>query len=72
MGFWYHVGFDFPQFFIEHELVRISGEIARKCSLEVKDAILLEIDEGASQIRFVSRSAQKLDDFLEMTKIMVE
>jgi 23S rRNA (cytidine1920-2'-O)/16S rRNA (cytidine1409-2'-O)-methyltransferase len=60
------------QFFIEHELVRISGEVVRKMSLEIKEDTHLEIDESASQIRFVSRSAQKLDDFLEMTKIMIQ
>lgn len=60
------------QFFIEHELVRIAGEVVRKCSLEIAEEIHLDIDHDAPQIRFVSRSAQKLDDFLENSKIVVQ
>lgn len=59
------------QFFIEHELVRIAGEIVRKSSLEITEKIHLDIDYHAPQIRFVSRSAQKLDDFLEKSKIVI-
>lgn len=51
--------------------MRISGQIVQKCSQEITEKMILEIDQTAPQIRFVSRSAQKLDDFLKQFHISV-
>lgn len=59
------------QFFIENQLVRIAGEISQKCSQEIAPESELDIDREHPQIRYVSRSAQKLATFLDQANIPV-
>jgi 23S rRNA (cytidine1920-2'-O)/16S rRNA (cytidine1409-2'-O)-methyltransferase len=60
------------QFFIEHGLVNVAGKVSQKCAMEVAPDTELQIDRDHPQIRYVSRSAEKLASFLDATGISVE
>lgn len=59
------------QFFVEHGLVSVDGKITTKQGWEVLPSMDIRIDELHPQIRYVSRSAEKLATFLEKTGISV-
>ncbi len=59
------------KFFIEHGLVTIADRVSQKCGLEVLPNADVHIDTSHPQIRYVSRSAEKLASFLEFTDISV-
>lgn len=59
------------QFFVEHGLVSLLGKQVRKCGLEIVDGTQVEIDMDHPQIRYVSRSAEKLASFLDASGISV-
>jgi len=59
------------KFFIEHGLVSIADRVSQKCGLEVLPNTEVQIDTSHPQIRYVSRSAEKLASFLEITGISV-
>lgn len=60
------------QFFIEHGLVSIADRVVQKCGMEILPDTVVQINRNHPQIRYVSRSAEKLASFLETTGISVE
>jgi 23S rRNA (cytidine1920-2'-O)/16S rRNA (cytidine1409-2'-O)-methyltransferase len=59
------------QFFIEHGLVSIGGVIAKKSSSEIEDLDIIVLNQEAPQTHYVSRSAEKLEKFIEFTGLNI-
>jgi 23S rRNA (cytidine1920-2'-O)/16S rRNA (cytidine1409-2'-O)-methyltransferase len=59
------------QFFIEHGLVSVGGVIAKKSSSEVGDLDIIVLNQEAPQAHYVSRSAEKLEKFMEFTGLSI-
>ena len=59
------------QFWIDSGLVLINKKIITKASYQMSESDCIEIVEDR-KIDWVSRSAVKLDDFLEANKIQIE
>lgn len=59
------------QFWIDSELVLVNKKIITKASYQISESDCIEIIEDR-KIDWVSRSAVKLDDFLEANKIQIE
>lgn len=59
------------QFWIDSELVLVNKKIITKASYQISENDCIEIIEDR-KIDWVSRSAVKLDDFLEANKIQIE
>lgn len=59
------------QFFVDHGFVRVDGQVVTKRSLDVISSMSVAIDQENPQIRYVSRSAEKLATFLEFSGIEV-
>ena len=59
------------QFWIDSELVLVNKKIITKASYQISENDCIEMIEDR-KIYWVSRSAVKLDDFLEANKIQIE
>lgn len=59
------------QFFVDHGFVQVDGKITTKRSMNVVSDMLISIDQTNPQIRYVSRSAEKLATFLDFSGIDV-
>lgn len=59
------------QFFIEHGLVRVGGVIAKKSSTDIGDLEAVTLNQEAPQTHYVSRSAEKLEKFMEFAGLNV-
>lgn len=59
------------QFWIDSGLVFVNTKTVTKASYQVSEMDTIEL-MGDKRIEWVSRSAVKLDDFLEMNKLQIE
>ena len=67
----YHCTRNRAQFFIEQELVFMNEEPAKKASQDVGDSDIVRIIDD-KRVHFVSRSAMKLDAFLDEIKLSIQ
>ena len=59
------------QFFIEHGLVSVDGVTAKKSSTDIINLDRVILNQEAPQTQYVSRSAEKLEKFIEFTELDV-
>jgi 23S rRNA (cytidine1920-2'-O)/16S rRNA (cytidine1409-2'-O)-methyltransferase len=59
------------QFFIEHGLVSVGGIVAKKSSTDIDNLETVNLNQEAPQTHYVSRSAEKLEKFMEFAGLSV-
>ena len=59
------------QFFIDQELVMINGKMLKKASYDIKEGDIVQVLDD-KRITFVSRSAIKLDTFLDEIELDIK